>query len=232
MLRGPPNCMQSTREGYKSQFHDQGKSKVLLKISINSEGHLGTFFSFSPLSFYFPHSSQKKALKTQIRSCHFSALNPSMVPHPTPCSTQGKIQSPCWSAPQVIFSLLSGDLLSFPPRLHSAPEVLAALLFSTGPFLLSGLVRFFLCPVVSHTDCLWLFISVRSLLHQGFPGGSDSKESACNAGDLCSNPPLGRSPGGGHGGPLQYSCWRTAMDRGAWWATVHGVTKSWIWLSD
>ena len=151
-----------------------------------------------------------------------------MVPHPTPCSTQGKVQSPCQSAPQVIFSLLSGDLLSFPPCIHSAPEVLAALLFSTGPFSLSGLVHFFLCPVVSHTDCLCLFISVRSLLHQGFPGGSDSKESACNEGDLCSTPPLGRSPGRGHGGPLQYSCWRIAMDRGAWWVTVPGVTKSWI----
>ena len=110
-----------------------------------------------------------------------------MVPHPTPPSTQGKIQSPCQSAPQVIFSLLSSDLLSFPPSIHSAPEVLAALLFSTGPFPISGLVRFFLCPVVSHTDCLWLFISVRSLLHQGFPGGSDSKESACNA-ETCVRP--------------------------------------------
>ena len=40
----------------------------------------------------------------------------------------------------------------------------------------------------------------------GFPGGSDSKESACNAGDLGSTPGLGRSPGGEHGHPLQYSC--------------------------
>ena len=151
-----------------------------------------------------------------------------MVPHPTPPSTQGKIQSPCQSAPQVIFSLLSGDLLSFPPRMHSAPEVLAGLLFSAGPFSLSGLARFLLCPVASRTDCLWLFISVRSLPHQGLPGGSDSKESACNVGDLCSIPPWGRSPGGGHGDPLQYSCWRIAMERGAWWATVHGVMKSWI----
>ena len=103
-----------------------------------------------------------------------------MVPHPTPPSTQGKIQSPCQSAPQVIFSLLSGDLLSFPPRMHSAPEVLAGLLFSAGPFSLSGLARFLLCPVASRTDCLWLFISVRSLPHQGLPGGFGSKESACN----------------------------------------------------
>ena len=61
---------------------------------------------------------------------------------------------------------------------------------------------------------------------QGFPGGSDSKESACNAGDPGSIPGLGRSPGEENGHPLQYSCLENLMDRGAWWATVHGVTKS------
>ena len=59
----------------------------------------------------------------------------------------------------------------------------------------------------------------------GLPGGSDSKESAYNAGDLDSIPGLGRSPGEGNGNPLQYSCLENPMDRGAWWATVHGVTK-------
>ena len=52
-----------------------------------------------------------------------------------------------------------------------------------------------------------------------FPGGSAGKESACNVGDLGSIPVLGRSPGGGHGKPLQYSCLENPMDRGAWWAT-------------
>ena len=50
-----------------------------------------------------------------------------------------------------------------------------------------------------------------------------------NAGDIRdvgSIPGLGRSPGGGHGNPLQYSCLENPMDRGPWWATVHGVTKS------
>ena len=61
---------------------------------------------------------------------------------------------------------------------------------------------------------------------RGFPDGSDGKESACNAGDLGSIPGLGRSPGGGHGNPLHYSCLENPMDRGAWWAIVHGVTKS------
>ena len=60
---------------------------------------------------------------------------------------------------------------------------------------------------------------------RGFPGGSDSKQSACNAGDLGSIPASGRSPRGGNGNPLQYSCLDNPMDRGAWWATVHRVTK-------
>ena len=59
----------------------------------------------------------------------------------------------------------------------------------------------------------------------GFPGGSDGKESACNGGDPSSIPGLGRSPGGGHGNPLQYSCLENPMDRGAWQAVVHGVAK-------
>ena len=66
----------------------------------------------------------------------------------------------------------------------------------------------------------------------GFPGGSEGKESACNAGDLGSIPGSGRSPGGGNGNPLQYSCLENSMDRGAWRATVHGVAKSWTQLSD
>ena len=65
----------------------------------------------------------------------------------------------------------------------------------------------------------------------GLPGGSVSKESACNAGDLGSIPGLGRS-GGGHGNPLQYSCRRIPMDRRAWQAAVHGVAKSQAQLSD
>ena len=66
----------------------------------------------------------------------------------------------------------------------------------------------------------------------GFPGDSVSKESTCNAGDLGLIPGLGRSFGGGHDNPLQYSCLENSMDRGAWWATVHRVTKNWTQLSD
>ena len=53
----------------------------------------------------------------------------------------------------------------------------------------------------------------------------DDKGSAGNAGDLGSIPGLGRSPGEGHGDPLQYSCLKNPIDRGAWWATVHGVVE-------
>ena len=66
----------------------------------------------------------------------------------------------------------------------------------------------------------------------GFSGGSDGEESACNTEDKSFIPGSGRSPGEGHGYSLLYSCLENSMDRGAWWATVHGVTKSWMILSN
>ena len=71
----------------------------------------------------------------------------------------------------------------------------------------------------SHTHTAWV----------GFPGGSVVKNPPVNAGDLKdlgSVPGLGKSPGGGHGNPLQRSCLENPMDRRAWWAAVHGVAKS------
>ena len=59
----------------------------------------------------------------------------------------------------------------------------------------------------------------------GFPGGSDGKASACNVGDVGSIPGLGRSPGGGNGNPLQYSCLENPMDRGVRQTTLHGVGR-------
>ena len=67
---------------------------------------------------------------------------------------------------------------------------------------------------------------------KGFPGGSDSKEAACNAEDSGLIPGLGRSPGERNGNLLQHPCLENSMDREAWWATVHGVAKSWAQLSD
>ena len=66
----------------------------------------------------------------------------------------------------------------------------------------------------------------------GFPDGSEGKESTYHVGDLGSIPELGRYPGEGNGTPLQYSCLENPMDRGAWWATVHGMAKSQTRLSD
>jgi len=60
----------------------------------------------------------------------------------------------------------------------------------------------------------------------GFPGGSDGKESACNAVDLGLIPGSGRYPGEEKGYPLQYSCLEYSRDRGVWQATVHGAAKS------
>ena len=73
---------------------------------------------------------------------------------------------------------------------------------------------------------------VEEHLAEGFLGGSDSKGYACTSGDQGSIPGLGRCPGEGNGNSLQYSYLENPMDRGAFWATVHGVTKSRTWLSD
>ena len=83
---------------------------------------------------------------------------------------------------------------------------------------------------VSHTELLWglnliIIIDTRASL-------VENKESDCKVGDLSLIPGLGRFPGGGHGNPFQYSCLENPMDRGAWHATVHRLTKSWIWPSD
>ena len=70
------------------------------------------------------------------------------------------------------------------------------------------------------------FLQLTYTIHQGFPGSLVSKESACYSGDLGSIPGLGSSSGEGNGNPLWYSCLENPMERGAWQATVHEVTKS------
>ena len=69
-------------------------------------------------------------------------------------------------------------------------------------------------------------------LEAGFPWWFSGKESTCNAGGPGLIPGLGRSPGGGNCNSLQYSCLENLTDRGVWWATVHGVAKSWTQLSN
>jgi len=75
------------------------------------------------------------------------------------------------------------------------------------------------------SDCVTPFL-------KSFPGGSDSKESACNAGDPSLIPGLGRCHGEENGHPLQYSCLENSTDRGACWVTVHRVAKTQTWLSN
>ena len=92
------------------------------------------------------------------------------------------------------------------------------------------------CVKGLHSLCCLLLLVSKYLLHSeiepvslalvSFPSRSDGKTSACNAGDLGSIPGSGRSPGEGNGNPLQYSCLEKSMDRGAWQATVHGITES------
>ena len=71
------------------------------------------------------------------------------------------------------------------------------------------------------------FLLIVPFITGNIPGGSDGKESACNAGDLGSTTRLGRSSGEGNGNSLQYSYLENLMDREAWRATAHGVAKSW-----
>ena len=72
---------------------------------------------------------------------------------------------------------------------------------------------------------------MQSLALWGFPSGSDGKESACNGVDLGLTLGSGRSPGKGHGNPLQYSCLGISVNREDWWPIVHGVAKSQIRLT-
>ena len=69
-------------------------------------------------------------------------------------------------------------------------------------------------------------INILKYIDKGFPGGSDSKESTCNAGDLSSIPGLDRYPGGVMATHSSILAWRIPVDSGAWWATLHGVSKS------
>ena len=73
---------------------------------------------------------------------------------------------------------------------------------------------------------------MNQLREKDFPDGFDGKESTCNPEDPGSIPEVGRFPGEGSGNPFQYSCLENPMHRGAWRATVHGVAKSWTWLSE
>ena len=101
-------------------------------------------------------------------------------------------------------------------------DITRCLSSSDSPHLVwSFLVRSMLLQMALFDSLSWL----RSI-PWGFPGGSVVKNPAANARDVGSIPGSGRSPGGGHGNPLQYSCLENPVDRGAWQAAVHGAAKS------
>ena len=130
----------------------------------------------------------------------------------------------CYSLNQLVRSLMS---TLYNVSCLSCHQVLSILI----PFSSLSLPAF----PVSHADVGFLRIVIL-LCRLGFYEGvliiSVGEESACNAGDVGVTPGWGRSPGGGHGNPLQYSCLENPMDRGAWRATVQRVTKSRMRLRD
>ena len=87
-------------------------------------------------------------------------------------------------------------------------------------------------PISCHFPCFRHFLLHLYTSFSIFPGGSSGKESTFQCRRCGSVPGSGKFPGEGNGYPLQYSCLENPMDRRAWWATVHGVTKSWTRLSD
>ena len=176
-------------------------------------------------SFCFPAFAQRSPPFWQLSSSR-SRLRPSLEPLLLAHSVS--------EASSLLFASLfkapfcsSGFLLRFPPRPQRLPFLRAAPcagpprqpLSWRGPCVCSQ------CWRVSQRDTQKLRC-LRSRMVSGLPGGSDGKAPVYNVGDPGSIPGSGRSPGEGTGNPLQYSCLENPMDRGAWWATVHGVAKS------
>ena len=119
----------------------------------------------------------------------------------------------CWRFECSIFTASSFRIWNSSTEILSPPLALFVVMLSKA-------------HLTSHSrKSLWVY-------NTGFPHSSVGNESACSTGDPSSIPGLGRSPGEGNGNPLQYSCLENPMDRGAWWAAVHGVAKSRTRLSD
>ena len=104
-------------------------------------------------------------------------------------------------------TIINDSQISFPPNPHVAPDPETALQEITTNELRVGVGKRILFAIVERGEQL--------------PRWFSGKESACQAGNA------GSIPGGGNGNPPQYSCQENPMDKGAWWATIHGVTKSW-----
>ena len=118
------------------------------------------------------------------------------------------------------------DLLSFSAKPVCSP--FWALVFRRWGFARQGSP--FISPLSEAEEQAWQ-IHIRSSCTWGAPLMAHGKESTCNAGDVGLIPGSWRFPGEGNRYPFQYSCLENPMDRGAWWAIVHGAAKSWTWLS-
>ena len=123
-------------------------------------------------------------------------------------------------------------MVSLISNLHSYSLGLWVLIFVIINYAVVNFI-YYACLGIGASTCL-LRTSIHSAYVEhllrvwGFPGDSDDKESACNLGNPGLIPGSGKSSGEGNGNPLQYSCLENSMDRGAWQAIVHGVTKSQI----
>ena len=121
-------------------------------------------------------------------------------------------------------SLLNPILYSFCPIFPPKSSIFLGLTFE---FLIH-----FEVILVCHVRLKSISFACEYPVFLGFPGGTSNKEPLANSEirDMGSIPGLGRSPGGGHGNPLQYSCLENPMDREAWWATIYRVPESQTWL--
>ena len=117
------------------------------------------------------------------------------------------------------------------PEVHPNPCPLSQ---RCHPTISSSVIPFSSCPqsLPSIKILFYIFwIFGNKYADFGLPWWLRGKDSACNAGNVDSTPWSGRSPGEDNGNPLQYSCLGSSMDRGAWWAIVYPITKTWTWLS-
>ena len=114
------------------------------------------------------------------------------------------------------------------------PCICCSSFLASSSVLIPAYLDFTLKETASHSFCFSSVLcsgepsanQILGTLHRDFPGGLDGKASCLQCGRLGSIPGSGRSSGEGNGDPLQYSCLENPMDRGAWWATVHRVSKS------
>ena len=141
-------------------------------------------------------------------------------------------------------TILLGFLLPSAERSYPASEASGSFSLLSAIRVVSSIYLRFLIflPAILIPACnssspafLMIYFVYKLKKQKGFSGGAEVKASACNVGDLGSIPGLGRSPGGGNGNPLQYSCLENPMDGGAWWTTVHRLQRvghDWeTWLS-